>query len=251
MFKQIIRGILRRYGYDIVRDDSRTFPKDFCDEDIEIIRKVRSFTMTSPERIWSLIQAVRYVVSANVPGAIVECGVWKGGSMMAVAHTLAQLKEQSRDLYLFDTFEGMTKPGVRDVDLSGKAAGRTFEKRNLSQDSSDWAYATMDEVRNAMVGTNYDADRIHLIKGKVEDTIPASAPDEIALLRLDTDWYESTRHELVHLFPRLACGGILIVDDYGHWQGCKEAVDEYVRSHNVKIFLSRIDYTGRLGVKAY
>jgi hypothetical protein len=251
MFKRLIKGILRRYGYNIVRDDSRTLPKDFGDGDIEIIRRVRSLTMTSPERIWSLIQATRYVVGANVPGAIVECGVWKGGSMMAVALALMELNAQSRDLYLFDTFEGMTRPGDRDVDLSGNAAGRTFEKRKLSQDSSDWAYATMNEVRNAMAGTNYDAERIHLIKGKVEDTIPASAPDEIALLRLDTDWYESTKHELVHLFPRLARGGILIVDDYGHWQGCKEAVDEYVRSHNVKIFLSRIDYAGRLAVKPY
>ena len=83
----------------------------------------------------------------------------------------------------------------------------------------------------------------------VEDTIPNQAPKEIALLRLDTDWYESTLHELEHLYPRLVSGGVLIIDDYGHWRGAREAVDEYIDKHKLKLFLTRIDYTGRLCVK--
>ena len=90
---------------------------------------------------------------------------------------------------------------------------------------------------------------VRLVKGKVEDTVPKNAPEKIALLRLDTDWYESTRRGLVHLFPRLVPGGVLIIDDYGHWQGARKAVDEYIAGNQVKILLNRVDYTGRIGVK--
>jgi O-methyltransferase len=79
--------------------------------------------------------------------------------------------------------------------------------------------------------------------------LPEFAPECISLLRLDTDWYESTRHELIHLFSRISKGGVIIIDDYGHWKGAREAVDEYIRENNIKILLNRIDYTGRIGVK--
>ena len=78
---------------------------------------------------------------------------------------------------------------------------------------------------------------------------PAASPPSIALLRLDTDWYESTYHELVHLYPRLSVGGILIIDDYGYWQGARRAVDRYFAEQGTRVFLSRIDETGRLAVK--
>jgi hypothetical protein len=100
-----------------------------------------------------------------------------------------------------------------------------------------------------MASTGIDAGRLHFVKGPVEETIPASVPERIALLRLDTDWYESTRHELIHLFPRLAAGGVLIVDDYGHWRGCRRATDEYFEQTGVHILLHRVDYTGVIGVK--
>jgi hypothetical protein len=85
--------------------------------------------------------------------------------------------------------------------------------------------------------------------GKVEDTIPADIPEKIALLRLDTDWYESTKHELIHLFPRLQKGGVLIIDDYGFWKGARKAVDEYFAENNIQILLNRIDDTGRMAIK--
>ena len=84
----------------------------------------------------------------------------------------------------------------------------------------------------------------------MEDTLPEQAPSRIALLRLDTDWYESTRHELIHLYPRLSQGGVLIVDDYGHWDGCRLAVDEYFATEADPVLLTRIDYTGRICVKS-
>ena len=109
--------------------------------------------------------------------------------------------------------------------------------------------ASQAEAEAAVFSTGYDPADVHFVRGRVEDTIPAYAPETIALLRLDTDWYESTRHELIHLFPRLAHGGVLVVDDYGHWQGARQALDEYLAEHQVRLFLNRIDYTGRIGVK--
>ena len=107
-----------------------------------------------------------------------------------------------------------------------------------------------ESVRATLLETGYPPERLHFVRGAVEETVPAAAPEQLALLRLDTDWYESTRHELVHLYPRLSDGGILIVDDYGHWEGCRRAVDEYFASDADPILLNRIDYTGRIAIKA-
>jgi O-methyltransferase len=104
-------------------------------------------------------------------------------------------------------------------------------------------------VRQAVLSTGYDAARLHFVKGKVEDTLPAEAPPQICLLRLDTDWYESTRHELRHLYPRLARGGVLIIDDYGHWQGARQATDEYLAEQRIPLLLNRIDYGARIALK--
>jgi hypothetical protein len=159
------------------------------------------------------------------------------------------MNRADRDLYLFDTFEGMPKPQDVDVHANGQAALPEFIQGQRGEDSSAVCYASLKDVESAMARTKYNPDRIHFIRGKVEDTIPGQAPESIALLRLDTDWYESTRHELEHLFPRLSPGGILIIDDYGDWQGARKAVDEFIANRAPTLFLSRIDDTGRLVVK--
>lgn len=203
--------------------------------------------MTSPERMFALYEAVRYVSRAGIPGDIVECGVWRGGSSMLAALTCLELGDV-RSLWLYDTFEGMTAPGAQDVKWSGEPA-----ETELAADAREpgafntWAYATLDDVRANMAGTGYPEDRIRYVAGKVEDTIPAQLPESIALLRLDTDWYESTRHELAHLWPLLAPDGVLIIDDYGHWQGARQAVDEFFA--DTPVLLHRIDYTGRMLIK--
>ena len=114
-----------------------------------------------------------------------------------------------------------------------------------------WCYAPLDAVREAVLSSGYPSRKITFVKGRVEDTLPQAAPEKIAILRLDTDWYESTRHELETLYPRLVRGGVLILDDYGHWQGAKKAVDEYIEKNDLKLFLSRTDYTGRVAIKAF
>jgi len=224
-----------------------TYPVDFGDDDIEICRRVAPYTMTTPPRIYALIRAVEYVVTRNVPGALVECGVWRGGSMMAIALTLLRRGVTDRDLYLFDTFSGMTAPTDLDRKPSGERAADLLETED--EDADVWAIASLDEVREAVLAVGYPPERIHFVEGPVEQTLPGNAPGEIGLLRLDTDWYESTKHELVHLYPRLVRGGVLILDDYGFWQGARRAVDEYFGEHDEPLLLNRIDHTGRIGLK--
>jgi hypothetical protein len=204
--------------------------------------------MTKPPRVYALARAVEYVTARPVPGALVECGVWRGGSMMAVALTLLRLGVTDRELYLFDTFTGMTEPGDKDVMQTGKRAADLLASE--SPDSDVWAVAPLDQVREAVLGVGYPEERIHFVQGPVEETLPAHAPAEIALLRLDTDWYSSTKHELVHLYPRLRSEGVLIVDDYGFWQGQRRAVDEYLSENNLTLLLNRIDNSARIALKS-
>jgi hypothetical protein len=205
--------------------------------------------MTSAERLQALCEATRYITNAAVSGAIVECGVWRGGSMMAVARTLLFQGHADRDLYLFDTFAGMTAPSEKDVSIVGERASELMASSVRTEEDLFYCYAPLEAVRNALHSTGYPPDRMHFVAGQVEQTIPDRAPASIALLRLDTDWYASTKHELEHLFPRLSVGGVLIIDDYGHWQGARKAVDEYLEERSVPLLLNRIDYTGRIALK--
>ena len=195
----------------------------------------------------TLINAVRFVVRNKIDGAIAECGVWKGGSMIAAAMTLLDEGDTTRDLFLYDTFEGMSEPTELDRSYDGRSA--EAQLADTPKGEGVWCYSSLDEVKANLAITDYPAERIHYIAGKIEDTVPANNPPALAILRLDTDWYESTRHELEHLFPLLVDGGFLIIDDYGHWEGARKAVDEFLAACPKKYFLHRIDNTGRLLVK--
>lgn len=208
----------------------------------QIYETVKEFTMTPAVRVLALIDAVRYVVQKDIPGDFVECGVWKGGSIMAMALTLMELGAE-RDIWLYDTFAGMPPP----EGIDGKRASRKWRKW---VDSGDvWALVSIDEVKEDVYATGYPKERFHFVKGMVEDTIPAAAPEKIALLRLDTDWYSSTAHELMHLYPQLSSGGVLIVDDYGHYRGARKAVDRFRRDHAPELSLEYVDKACRIAVK--
>jgi hypothetical protein len=226
--------------------DRSTYPLDFDDELIELCERVGPFTLTSHERIAALRDAVRHVIATDVAGAFVECGVWRGGSAMVIAATLRELGIHDRDLFLFDTFTHMPFPGEEDVDVFGRAAADYYE---VASAADAFRYLPLEAVQDAVASTGYPRERTHFVQGMVEETIPEQAPAEIALCRLDTDWYESTAHEMEHLYPRVAPGGVLLIDDYGHFQGSKKAVDEYVAAHDLRLLLHRIDFTGRLVVK--
>jgi hypothetical protein len=244
-----LRDLIVGRAHAVLHSDAvvrRRFP-DVDRRVVDIFNRVKPYTMTSPERVFALCDAVRYVAAAGIEGAVVECGVWRGGSSMAAALRVRELGAADRDLCLFDTFEGMSAPTEHDRRAGGPAAADLLAASG--KDAKVWAYSPLDEVRANLQSTGYPVERIRFVQGKVEDTIPEHAPDKIAILRLDTDWYESTRHELEHLFPRLAVGGVLIIDDYGAWEGARRAVDEFIDAQKVRILLNRIDETGRVGVK--
>jgi O-methyltransferase len=222
------------------------FPKDYDQDFRDIIRAVKPYTMTSWDKLHALIAATKYIQRYDIPGSVVECGVWRGGSMHAVARTLDAAGDHSRDLYLFDTFEGMPPPTDRDLRLDGRSAQTLLD--SSTKEKTIWAYASLEDVQAGFADVPYPAERVHFVPGKVEDTVPASAPDQIALLRLDTDWYESTKHEFEHLYPRLVSGGVLILDDYGWWQGAREATEEFLTSSGERLLLVRAG-SGRIAIK--
>jgi O-methyltransferase len=226
----------------------KALPSDYDEEAKEIIRAVRPWTMTGPDKMYALIQAVRYVTRHRIPGDVAECGVWRGGSMQAVARTLIAAGDTSRDLHLFDTYEGMPPPTDRDLRRSDDRTAEELLASESREDSKVWAVATLDDVQDGFSQVPYPQERVHFVQGRVEDTIPGHAPEQISILRLDTDWYESTRHELEHLYPRLSPGGVLLLDDYGYWEGAREAVDEFLEESGERLLLMRMA-SGRLAVK--
>ena len=227
----------------------RPIPADYDAEAKEIVRAVLPFTMTYPDKVFALIQSVRYVVRHRIPGEIVECGVWRGGSMQAAALALIGAGDTGRDLYLFDTFEGMPPPSEHDVRREDM---RTAEEllAEAEPDSQIVAAASHEEVESAFFEQvpAYPRERVHFVKGRVEETIPDAAPARISILRLDTDWYESTKHELDHLYARLSPGGVLLLDDYAYWEGARRAVDEFLEETGEPLLLLRMA-TGRIAVK--
>lgn len=245
VFVRTLRAIAGRMGYTVQRNS--VYPDDLEASFRTICDRVRPFTMTSVQRMYGLYKAVEYVVGHRIPGDIVECGVWKGGSSMLAALTLKQFGDQTRRIFLYDTFAGMPEPGNRDVAVNGRDARDTWARRKRNG-FNEWCLAPLDAVKENLLSTDYPAEKLIFAKGKVEETIPRVAPDTISILRLDTDWYESTYHELLHLFPRLAKGGVLLLDDYGFWKGSRDAVDRYLSEHQIPMLLSRLD-TGRMGIK--
>ncbi|MGZ3811443.1 MAG: TylF/MycF/NovP-related O-methyltransferase [Mucilaginibacter sp.] len=255
--KKTIKDLIKKSGWQLIKssvleDIQYGIPGDYEPAHVETYQKVKDYTMTTSQRIVSLCNAVDYLTKNNIEGDIVECGVWRGGSTMAAIDTLIRHQSTARDIYLYDTFEGMPAPTEHDI-KSGGASGVGMSAEELYKQSKPddfvWCYSSLDEVKQNIGKLNYPAEKIHYIKGLVEDTIPQTMPRKIALLRLDTDFYESTKHELTYLFPLLVTGGVLIIDDYGDWEGARKAVDEFVGSENIKILLNRIDSTGRIGVK--
>ena len=205
--KELIQKALALFGLRLIVINRHAAP-DLLPEIHETFERCRPFTMTSFERIAAVCAAVEYTVANGIRGDFVECGVWRGGSSMAAALTYLRLGRSDVDFYLFDTYEGMSAPTEYDFDAhTGRSAKSLLE--GAGKDEGVWAYAPLADVQANLGSTGYPSDRLHFIQGKVEDTVPAAAPTAISILRLDTDWYESTKHELEQLFPRLTPGGVL------------------------------------------
>jgi len=247
MIEKLLNPLFKQLGYKIVKDDYQEKYAEFLD----IYEACKPYTMTSSDRMFSLYKAVEYIIKNGIEGDFVECGVWKGGSSMLIAKTLLKFGVSNRHIWMYDTYEGMSEPTDKDKDPAGTSAEELLKKSSKQDAASIWCYSGIDEVKGHLQSTGYPIELIHFVKGKVEDSIPVVMPENpIALLRLDTDWYESTKHEMDHLYPHLVQKGILIIDDYGHWQGARKAIDEYLSEHKIAMLLNTIDYTGRIAVKA-
>lgn len=244
--------LFRRLGFQVARVSSLQdrFPIEATEGDKNVIRDLRPYTMTSSERLWSLLNAVRYVTAESVPGDFVECGVWRGGSVMAMAGELQRLGVDDRRIWLYDTFEGMTAPTEADVEaVTGISATTMLQGTPVGDGNNVWCVAGRSDVEANVRSTGYPADSLVFVEGDVAQTLQQQVPDRISLLRLDTDWYESTRVGLEVLYPRLSIGGVCILDDYGHWQGARRAVDEYFEALGKRPYMHPIDFSGRVFLK--
>lgn len=240
MIKKIIKDIANFAGYVFIKKidnelaNTTSFNKD-------LIKKFSKYTMTSNVKIFTLVKAFEYVNKFKIAGDFVECGVYTGGNIM-ILKKLIEKNKLNRKIYAYDTFEGMPAPTSYDVKIDGTIAKKKFKKKN-------WVYCSLDKVKQNFKETKLNTQNIKFIKGKVENTlkIKKNLPKKISILRLDTDFYESTKSELQKLYPLLVEGGVLIIDDYGSWLGSKKATDEYFS--NKKIFMHYIDHSARMIIK--
>lgn len=254
VFKKVIRSALDLLGLEVhrkVEKPGAPFPVELSREEKELFHYVRrnGLTMVSDERLFATILACKHVIDRSVDGAFVECGVWRGGNALLAAGVF-KLYGAMRKVYLFDTFAGMTLPNQYD---SAAMTGEDAHARYLSsqrESHSEWCYASLEDVSAAFEQAKLLDSNVVFVKGDVLNTLSFAdnLPQTIAVLRLDTDWYESTRMELETLYPRLSVDGVIMIDDYGYWTGARKATDEYfARGH--RPFLHYTDATGRAGVK--
>lgn len=253
-YEQIVDRAARRMGLQVSRISSSQMrlPVEATTDDAALIASLKPFTMTSAERLWSLLNAVRYVVNEDIPGDFAECGVWRGGSVMAMAKELGRLNIADRKIWLYDTFAGMTAPTTNDVEAgTGVTASDMLSSTEVGDGNNVWCVAGRADVEANVRSTGYPFENFTFVEGDVAVTLQNSVPDQISLLRLDTDWYESTRIGLEVMYPRLAVGGVCILDDYGHWQGARKAVDEYFDALGHRPYMHPIDYSGRVFIKTH
>jgi O-methyltransferase len=256
--RDIYRSLVKAVNLQMFSTSRHEYLHDFTDFERETYVEVARMCAQMPESIASTIRFVEYVVANNIPGDFVECGVWLGASPYVIAKTLLRLGESHRRIFMYDTYEGF--PSDEPIDIPYSPNDNLFQV--LEDDAAyraagaDVRYSSSDHMRSSMEQTRanvelagYPSDKLIFVKGLVEDTIPEQIPDQIALLRLDTDLYRSTKHEFDHLYPRLSRGGVLVVDDYGFYLGSKQATDEYFKGHGIPLCLFRIDEHVRATLK--
>jgi len=223
---------------------------DLSDSEKSLLLTCSRFSMASLERLVSTFLACKYVVQNDIPGDFVECGVWRGGNAFLAKKVFAML-DSPRNVWLFDTFTGMTKPTAHDKFSQSNEPASSKYDASLRVDFVDWCYASLGDVQLNALELFGSLDGFSFVQGDVTETlgIPSNLPESVSVLRLDTDWYESTKKELQILYPRLGVGGVLIIDDYGYWEGARLAVDEYFADLSSKPLLVPVDDTGRVALK--
>ena len=206
--------------------------------------------MTGPHRMYALVKCLENVVENNIEGDFVECGVWRGGNLI-LSQKIFDKHSSNKKVYGYDTFSGMTEPSSNDVDFRLDFAETLMKKTNkIDNKKNIWAFVSKEKVL-FNISKFFKKHNIKLIEGDVRETllVNENLPSKISILRIDTDWYDSTKVELEILFPLLQKKGFLIIDDYGHFMGAKKAVDEYFEKNNIKPYLHIVDYSCRVFIK--
>src|ERR1700749_4408823 len=169
MLKKVFHAMLDKMGFALIKPDSRLvkngLPADFDQPTVNTYKKVKPYTMTTPERIASLCNAVNYLVKNKIEGDFVECGVWRGGSTMAAIDTLLKAGDKSREIYLYDTYEGMSEPTEADKVFTGTAAEELLNSSDREDATSVWCYSALEEVQKNVGTLNYPTAKVHYVKG--------------------------------------------------------------------------------------
>ena len=233
---------LKILGFELVKTKNffkfqKIFDNNLSEFKNKMIDVCYEYSMMNSKRLWNIFHCSESVLNENIEGDFVECGVFKGGGIILMSAIIEYNKKQKK-VWAFDTFEGMSKPDENDKDYSGEDAMIHWKVFN-NKEFNKWCYTSLNEVKSnvsqASKRLKLELDNIKYIKGDVEKTLNdnANLPKKISILRLDTDFYKSTKKELEVLYPKLSVGGFLIVDDYGYWEGSKKACLEYF-SNDVK-----------------
>lgn len=251
--KKSVNSLLGHLGYQMRKISSRyNAPVELSDQEITLIKQIldSGYTMTSFERLANTVRSCNYVVENKIAGDFVECGVWRGGNGILAKKVFSALGSDKM-VWMFDTFGGMTEPTEFDVAATTQTSADEKFKDSQRGTHNAWCYASLEDVQQNCLDSGFQLTDFTFIKGDVCKTLgdTSNLPSEISILRLDTDWYESTKSELEILYPLLSTKGVLIIDDYGHWEGARKAVDEYFQDSDYKPYMNSIDYTGRSAIK--
>lgn len=255
--KDLAKRLLRSIGLEVHLTKAPSdfvMPVEFSKRDVEIFEYIWSngLIMGTPQGLAAAISACKHVAKAGVTGDFVECGVWRGGISLAAKLIFEEYRCDKR-VWLFDTFAGMPEPTEFDRPRFEKFDTRQVFDEAQREGFNEWCYASIEDVRRNFERAGANFEQTRFIKGDVRQTLhdEANLPAGISVLRLDTDWYESTKVQLEVLYPRLSRGGGLLIDDFGYWEGVRKAVEEYFGSRPASEMplLYYTDLSGRMGVK--
>ena len=237
MLGKAINLILGFFGFKIQKRLNKSVLKDSF---IKRYNNCKKLSSKKIEFFLALESILLFIFKNNIDGDVVECGVFKGANAKFICNFLKENNFEHKNIYLYDTFDGMPVASTEDININSKKNYNEYLQsinKNSSQNNF-YRYENINNVKENILSTNYDKEKVFFIKGMVEDTIPKTTPNEISLLILDTDYYRSTKHELINLYPLVVSGGIIIIDDYGTWAGVKKAVDEFfIDKSDLKLFI--------------
>ena len=253
---RLLKSLLKKINYSLIKNEPINLDYEFPESskfEKDLFNKIcPEYTMTSPDRIFALMASINFIIQHNVAGDFVESGVWRGGNLILFQKFIEKYNLDKK-IYAYDTFEGMSEPGKIDETFKGESSidllNKLFKKKTDRKENILIADCSIEQVQENFKKFS-NINNLICIKGEVEKTLnfKENLPNKISILRLDTDWYSSTKKELEVLFPLLEKNGILILDDYGFWKGHRKAVDEYFSDKKVTIF--KIDFNGRMVINS-